>query len=208
MFPPSSIVSQRHCRLFFLNPPFLSVRPSPHLTNWTFGARRHASGTTTDTCWIYLAFVRKVETQQVREHRASSVRSHANKRWAVSLSCEFKIKMGGGGASKFARSECECVRVRAPRVRLRVWIIALSLSCHLPWPISGQVIKCSSKYITAYILCRATKMSLWNQYGQSPICVNQNKTAHFTGLKNIHVFLPLEYHLKGAACFLKWLQFI
>lgn len=94
-----------------------------------------------------------------------------------------------------------CVRVRAPRVRLRVWIIALSLSCHLPWPISGQVIKCCSKYITAYILCRATKMSLWNQYGQSPICVNQNKTAHFTGLKNTHVFLPFEHHLKGAACF-------
>lgn len=78
------------------------------------------------------------------------------------------------------RFECVYVRVRAPLVRLRVWIIALSLSCHLPWPISGQVIKCCSKYITAYILCRTTKMSLWNQYGQSLICVNQNKTAHFT----------------------------
>lgn len=88
MFPPSSIVSQRHCRVFFLNPPFLSIRPSPHLTNWTFGARRHTTGTTTDTCWIYSAFVCKSpKTARVREHRASSVHSRAEKRWAVSLSC-------------------------------------------------------------------------------------------------------------------------
>lgn len=69
MFPPSSIVSQRHCRgFFFLNPPFLSIRPSPHLTNWTFGARRHTTGTTTDTCWMYSAFVCKSrKTARVRE---------------------------------------------------------------------------------------------------------------------------------------------
>lgn len=62
----------------FFNVPFsLSIRPLPQLTNWTFCARRHKTGTTTDTCRIYLEFVWK--NSKEAEHRASSMHIHANK---------------------------------------------------------------------------------------------------------------------------------